>query len=336
MQNDYVPLISLAGFESLALEAKAAISRKIDIALKTSGFFICVGHGISEQAVNDVKAVANRFFDLPLDEKKKSESRVTGSPRGYIPYGLETLSATDGRMAPPDVKEGYGIGPYWLDHVNSGEKGNVTTPATYTQNFWPPGNPDFKEGVLRYYSEMEGLTEKLMELFAIGMGVEPSFFVEKFKRHNSTLRLLYYPAQDIAPEPGQLRAGEHTDYGALTILHAEDKQGGLQVRKPNGQWEDIKPPPGAFIINIGDLMMSWSNDKWLSNYHRVVNPPASAGASARRLSIAYFCNPRDDLLIECIPTCCNESSPAKYPRIEAGQHRLKKIMLSQMRATVKT
>lgn len=336
MQNEYVPSISLAGFESLALEAKAGISRKIDIALKTSGFFICVDHGVSERATEAVKTVANRFFDLPIDEKMKSESHVTGSPRGYIPYGLETLSVTDGRMAPPDVKEGYGIGPYWVDCVTDDEKSNALAPATYTKNMWPEGNPDFKEGVLRYYREMEGLTEKLMELFAIGMGLEPSFLVEKFKRHNSTLRLLHYPAQDIVPEPGQLRAGEHTDYGALTILHAEDKQGGLQVRNPNGLWEDITPPPGAFIINIGDLMMNWSNDKWLSNYHRVVNPPARAGASARRLSIAYFCNPRDELLIECIPTCCSESSPAKYPPIEAGKYRLKKIMLSQMREIANT
>lgn len=336
MQKDYVPLISLAGFDCLALEAKAVISRKIDLALKSSGFFICVDHGVPVSVTNDIKAVANRFFDLPPGEKMKSKSRVAGSPRGYIPYGLETLSVTDGRMAPPDIKEGYGIGPYWVDDVPAAVTNAPNTPSSYTRNLWPAGNEAFKDVVQRYYREMEGLTEKLMELFAIGMGLEASFFVEKFKRHNSTLRLLHYPAQDVAPEPGQLRAGEHTDYGALTILHAEDKQGGLQVRKPNGHWEDITPPPGAFIINIGDLLMNWSNDKWLSNYHRVVNPPARAGASARRLSIAYFCNPQDDLLIECIPTCCSESTPAKYPPIEAGQHRLKKIRLSQMRATTNT
>ena len=329
MKNDYVPLISLAGYKSMAMEAKAAISRKIDIALKSSGFFICVDHGVPEQVTTAVASIANLFFDLPLNEKMENESRVSGSPRGYIPYGLETLSVTDGRMAPPDVKEGYGIGPNWVDNLSPEEKLNPLTPKTYTENLWPVGNLEFKEKILRYYGEMENLTNKLMELFAISMGLDPSFLVEKFTRHNSTLRLLHYPPQLVAPEPGQLRAGEHTDYGALTILRAEDKQGGLQVRKPNGQWEDITPPPGAFIINIGDLMMNWSNDKWLSNYHRVVNPPASAGASARRLSIAYFCNPRDDLLIECIPTCCSESSPTKYPPMNAGQHRLKKIMLSQ-------
>jgi isopenicillin N synthase-like dioxygenase len=333
MENEYVPIISLAGYESLSLVAKSEISRRIDIALKNSGFFICVDHSVRDQVTTAAAKVANQFFDLPLGEKMKSESYVTGSPRGYIPYGLETLSLTDGRMAPPDVKEGYGIGPNWVDNLTVDEKCNPLTPDTYTQNLWPAGNPEFKQIILQYYSEMEILTDKLMELFAISMGLEPSFLIEKFTRHNSTLRLLHYPPQDVAPEPGQLRAGAHTDFGALTILRAEDKQGGLQVRKPSGQWEDIKPPPGAFIINIGDLMMNWSNDKWLSNYHRVVNPPASAGASARRLSIAYFCNPRDDLLIACIPTCCSESSPAKYAPIEAGQHRLKKIMLSQKRKT---
>lgn len=330
MQQDFVPSFSLANFDSLTLDDKAVIARAIDRALKGSGFFVVVDHGVPEEAIAAIKEVANRFFDLPLADKLRCESRVAGSPRGYIPYGLETLSATNGREAPPDIKEGYGIGPYWVDEASA--SGDAPLRSSYTKNLWPEGNPQFQRAVRRYYEEMERLTKKLMELFAVGMGLEPHFFVDKFRKHNSTLRLLHYPAQDSAPQPGQLRAGEHTDYGALTILLAEDKQGGLQVRTPGGQWQDIKPPAGAFVINIGDLMMNWSNDKWLSNYHRVVNPPSDAGASARRLSIAYFCNPEDDLLIECIPTCCSDAEPARYAPIPAGQHRLKKIQLSQGRS----
>jgi isopenicillin N synthase-like dioxygenase len=330
MKQDYVPLISLENFETLDITGKREISRKIDQALKGSGFFICTDHGVSAQMIKEVQEASYAYFDLPMEEKMQAASRAAGSPRGYIPYGVETLSVTDGRMAPPDIKEGYGIGPYWVDHVSPS---SPSVSSTYTPNVWPERPEQFKELMLSYYRQMEGLTQKLMELFAIGMDLDPKFFVEKFKRHNSTFRLVHYPAQDHAPEPGQLRAGEHTDYGALTILLAEAKQGGLQVRKPNGQWEDVAPPPGAFVINIGDLMMHWSNDRWLSNYHRVVNPPSDAGAAARRLSAAYFCNPEDSLMIECIPTCCSKDAPPKYPPIQAGEHRMRKINLSKKLTT---
>ena len=331
MNDDYIPLISLKDFASLSLREKTAISTKISVGLKKSGFFVCADHGVSKESIDQLQETANGFFDLPVAEKTKSKSTVSGSPRGYIPYGVETLSATDGRLAPPDIKEGYGIGPYWVDELQAPSIAE-NRPSTYTKNTWPPRPENFKAVVLRYYREMEGLTAKLMELFALGMNLEPSFFVEKFKRHNSTLRLLHYPAQDQPPAPGQLRAGEHTDYGALTILLPQTGQGGLQVLKPNGRWEEVSAPAGAFVINIGDLMMTWSNDQWVSNRHRVVNPPLDAGAAARRLSIAYFCNPEDSLMIECIPTCCSELSPAKYPPIQAGLYRAKKIQLSQQRS----
>src|SRR3974390_566150 len=84
--------------------------------------------------------------------------------------------------------------------------------------------------------------------------------------------------------PGQARSGAHTDYGALTILLAEKAPGGLQVKLRNGGWVDVEPRPNSFIINIGDLMAMWTNDHWVSNLHRVVNPPADTAQSTRRLS----------------------------------------------------
>ena len=200
--------------------------------------------------------------------------------------------------------------------------------ATYSLNVWPEQPPSFRKVLTRYYQAMEGLTDRLMELFAIGMDLPPSYFVDRFSDHNSTLRLINYPPQLTAPEPGQLRAGPHTDYGALTILLGQDKPGGLQVRTPSGDWIDARTGPHSFVINIGDLMMRWSNDTWLSNMHRVSNPPEGAKPE-RRLSMAYFCNPNDALLVECLPTCQDAAHPAKYPPIRAGQHRFEKIEMSK-------
>lgn len=326
MKDPYVPIISLANFDLLELDTKKQISDRIDHALQQSGFFVISDHGVCQEAIIAARKAALAYFDLPIDHKSMHESRVAGSPRGYIPYGIETLSKTDGSYSLPDIKEGYGMGPERTDILSTESD---QTSERYSPNIWPEHPAGFKAAMQTYYVEMEALTLKLMELFAIGMHLEPSFFTDKFTHHNSTLRLLHYPAQDKPPQPGQLRAGSHTDYGALTILLTEDKPGGLQVRLPNGLWQDVAAPQDTFVVNIGDLMMSWSNDRWLSNFHRVANPPVNVGANARRLSIAYFCNPQDDLLIECLPTCCSEDNPAKYPPIRAGEHRAKKIRLSK-------
>ncbi len=95
----------------------------------------------------------------------------------------------------------------------------------------------------------------------------------------------------------------------------------MQVHTRNGVWVDAIPPANAFVINIGDLMMMWTNDRWLSNVHRVVNPPASAGQAAARLSVAYFVHPNRDAVIECIPTCQRDGEDARHPPVLAGDHR---------------
>lgn len=325
--------ISLAGFASADLDGKRNIARKIDAALQEIGFFIITDHGVPAALIDETVAVANAFFDRPMDEKMSARSEVRGSPRGYIPFGLETLSRTAGQASPPDLKEGFGMGPDRIDREKA-VLGGVD--ATYTPNRWPAVPAGFRPTLRTYYAAMETLTNDLMELFAIGMDLDPDFFVSRFTDHNSTLRLINYPPPDVPPMPGQLRAGAHTDYGALTILLGQDKPGGLQVRTPAGCWIDAKAPPYAFIINIGDLMMTWSNDTWLSNVHRVVNPPDDAGSASRRLSIAYFCNPNDALLVECLPTCCGSDRPAKYPPIRAGEHRYRKIELSKAAQTARS
>ena len=148
------------------------------------------------------------------------------------------------------------------------------------------------------------------------------------------MRVINYPDQQgMRPQPGQTRSGAHTDYGAMTILLAEKALGGLQVKLRNGDWCDVTPKPGSFIINIGDLMSMWTNDHWVSNLHRVVNPPVDAHTDTRRLSIAFFVNANYDARIECIPTCASEHNRAKYPAVLAGEHRLAKVRMSQAAAS---
>lgn len=327
--------ISLAGLADAPLARKRAVAERIDAELRRLGFFVVSDHGVPPALIDEAIATATAFFDLPLAEKMRIRSTAQGSPRGYLDYGLETLAHTRGEASPPDLKEGFGMGPLTVNTERAVIEGIA---ATYTPNVWPERPPEFRDTITRYYRAMEGLTQRLMELFAIGMDLPPDFFAERFADHNSTLRLIHYPPPERPPEPGQLRAGAHTDYGALTILLGQDRPGGLQVRTPSGEWTEVRTRPHAFVVNIGDLMMTWSNDRWLSNMHRVANPPPEAREASRRLSIAYFCNPNDALWIECLPTCHGPGNPPHHAPIRAGEHRFRKIEMSKaaLRAAGKT
>jgi isopenicillin N synthase-like dioxygenase len=134
------------------------------------------------------------------------------------------------------------------------------------------------------------------------------------------MRALNYPQQTAAPRAGQLRAGAHTDYGSLTILLSEPGSGGLEIYTPEGEWLAVPCVPGAFIINIGDLLARWTNDRWVSTLHRVVCPPPGERGSNRRQSIAFFHQPNWDAEISCLPSCLAPGAKAKYATVTSGVH----------------
>jgi isopenicillin N synthase-like dioxygenase len=313
-----IPVIDLAYPEGGDQELKQA--RALDDALIDIGFLMVVNHGVPEETIGRTTAICRQFFDLPLEQKLSIRSTAPGSPRGYVPMGLSVLGRTAGQDTPVDVKEGFGMGPTTVSREKLSESGPY-----YAENKWPAQLPPLQGALSDYYLEMEGVSRKLLRLASIALGVPPSYFLAAFEGHNNTLRVINYPPLTEPPLPGQLRAGEHTDYGAFTILLPENASGGLQVRTRGGQWIDVVAPPGAFVINVGDLMMRWTNDRWLSNFHRVGMPDESRAAMERRQSIAYFSNPREDVLVECIPTCKDPSEAPKHLPIVAGEHRLAKI-----------
>ena len=140
------------------------------------------------------------------------------------------------------------------------------------------------------------------------------------------LRLLHYPPVEN-PKEGQLGAGAHTDYGTLTVLFQDDA-GGLEVQNLEGEWVEAPPIPGTVVINTGDLVARWSNDRFKSTPHRVV--PRPAAMKNGRLSIAFFSDPDPDVVIEAIPSCVSEENPAKYPPITAGDYIAERIRVSNM------
>lgn len=319
-----VPVIDIAPFDGGGGRDRSALARSVDRALTDIGFFVVTGHGIDWERVERTDAECRRFFDLPAAEKQRVAN--AGTPfRGYVGYGGENLAFTEDRVSPADWKESFIMGradladPYFRRAEFHG---------TFKANVWPPGLPALRAGLEWYYAAMEALTGRLMRILATALGLEPGFFDATLDRHDSTLRAASYPHQDRRPAPGQLRAGAHTDYGAITILKVDDAPGGLQVRTRAGQWTDVPVVPRGLVVNIGDLMMTWTNDRWLSNLHRVVNPPPDARGSTRRQSLVYFVNCNPDARIECLPSCHGPGNPPRHPPVTAGEHRRMKIAKS--------
>jgi isopenicillin N synthase-like dioxygenase len=262
-----------------------------------------------------LRSKAHEFFALPLEQKLKAIHPIPGTPRGYRALGIEALAQGNNRTTPPDLKEFYHFGrETWPDepYYTAAEAKRYFIP-----NLWPHEPPGLREAAAAYYVEMERVVALMLRLAALALNVEEHFFDDKIDKHITAMRLNFYPAQSGRPQPGQLRAGAHTDYGTFTILNGENVPGGLQVLAKGGEWIDVETDPQTFVINIGDLLMRWTNDRWVSNTHRVVNPPTRLAGGSKRLSIAFFHQPNYDALIECVAP----PGQAKYPPVRSGEYR---------------
>jgi len=288
------------------------VARRIDAACCDIGFFAITGHGILDRTIDDLRAAAHAFFSLPLDQKLHARHPVAGTNRGYHPVGGEALSTAMDEAAPPDLKEFFHVGP--VDVTDDPYFTSALGRRHFLPNIWPVAPPEFERAATTYYRAMHALVLRLMRSTALALGLDETFFDDKVDRSIGTMRLNYYPAPGAPPRDGQLRAGAHTDYGGFTILSGEDVPGGLQIRSRRGEWIDVRTTPHELVVNIGDLLMRWTNDRWLSNLHRVVNPPANGRA---RLSIAFFNHPNYDTLIECIAP----PGAARHPSVLSGDYR---------------
>jgi isopenicillin N synthase-like dioxygenase len=191
---------------------------------------------------------------------------------------------------------------------------------------WPERPAEFRPVWTAYYRALEDVSLRVMRMLAMALDLPEDHFRPFTDKHVSPLRANHYPEQTTPPLPGQLRAGAHTDYGDLTVLLPENVPGGLQVLNPFGEWVDVEAPPGAFVCNLGDLMQRWTNDRWRSTMHRVVNPPREHATGNRRVSFAFFHQPNYDAVIECLSTCSGPDYPPRYPPIVASAHRLQKYL----------
>jgi isopenicillin N synthase-like dioxygenase len=318
-----VPVIDLTPFGEGAPEVRAAVARAVDTACTDIGFFTIAGHRVPDRLVARMLETSRAFFDLPIPAKQAVARPAPEQSRGYIALGDENLSYSRGDATTTDLKEFFAIGP--VDVPDDDYHRRPEAYPSFAPNLWPAHPPEFRAVWTEYYRAMETLAGRIMRIFAVALGLREDFFREATDRHISGIRANHYPEQVEAPRPEQIRAGAHTDYGAVTILLPEDVPG-LQVCNRQGEWVDVTAPAGTFVCNIGDLMQRWTNDRWISTMHRVVNPPREAARGNRRLSIPFFFQPNYDAVIECLPGCCGPDNPPRYEPVTSGQHRLTKFL----------
>jgi isopenicillin N synthase-like dioxygenase len=303
------------------------VAAALDAAARDVGFFQVVGHGIDPAVADAAWNSAREFFDLPLDDKLAVRI-AEGEAYGYAPFRAERLAASLGDVTPPDLKETFSVGPF--DDPPDGVAGDPAAAFTYSPNRWPAALPEMPAAWQAYYQAMADLASRVLASMGRALGLPDHHFGPLIDRHTSALRALRYPdLGGTAPEPGQLRAGAHSDYGTLTLLRQDDAPGGLEVRGADGTWHPVPAADGAFVVNVGDALERWSNDRWRSTLHRVVVPPTTAGHDCTRQSMAFFHNANWDAVIECLPACSGPDHPPRYAPITAGRHLMDKFRSTQ-------
>lgn len=279
---DALPIISLANLNSNDLAERQAVADELGRACREVGFFYVVDHGMAQETVAQVFNQARRFFDLPLEEKQGLSIQRSRHNRGYVAMADEQLNPQAGA----DMKEAFNIGVELApDHPDLLAEKPFRGP-----NFWPE-LPGWREHMLSYFRACEDLGRLIHRGLSLDLGVDEAFFDRHLATPLATLRMLKYPASagEIEREDGG--AGVHTDYGNITIL-ATDGVAGLEVSTRDGRWIQAPTVPGAFVCNIGDCLMRWSNNTYVSTPHRV-RPPQS-----ERYSVAFFMEADPDSIVD--------------------------------------
>lgn len=282
---------------SRARTDRAALVADLGVAVRDTGFLLLQNSEIPADLRARVLAQTDAVFALP--EAEKAEVAISKTPhfRGWARPGVESLDETRGEV---DTKQTFNIGydlPPGDPRIGQPFRG---------PNQWPD-LPGFRETMLAYYTAAQSQGTALLSLLAEDLGLAPDHFAPLFDAPLSALRLLHYPPATGAP--GEIGAGAHTDYGAITLLMT-DGEPGLQVRPRGGNWIDVPHVPGAYVVNIGDCLMRWSNDIYVSTPHRVL-PPART-----RRSVAFFVEANPDAVVEALPGTGN----AKYPPVRAADY----------------
>ncbi len=301
-----IPIIDFAPMRSDDHAARAGVGDAVRKACTEVGFFYATNHGMPQTVIDNTFAAAHRFFDLPTNAKQVISVENSDAMRGYTPLlGENTNPENNG-----DLHEGFDLAldlPLTDPDVQAGIFG-------YAPNQWPADLDGFQDALMTYHSEARAFGTLIFQAFALALELEEHHFADAITKPMAHMRVLHYPDQTAAEDDKQIGIGAHSDYECFTILCTDDVPA-LQVLNSAGAWIQAPPIPGAFIVNVGDLMARWTNDYFQSTVHRAINT-----SGKKRYSIPFFFGVNSQEVIEVLPSCQSEENPPKYKPITAGDY----------------
>jgi isopenicillin N synthase-like dioxygenase len=306
-----VPVVDIAGLID-GTDAEA-VGAEICAASERVGFFYVRNHGVDPALCQAAFAQTQALFDLPEAEKMEMHVRRSPVHRGYFPLYEENTDPDDSA----DRKEGFDLS---VD-LPPDHPGVLAGRPLHGANVWPdPASlPDFRPTIEAYKAAMQGLATRIMSGFALGLGLPQDWFADKIDDPMAILRLLHYPPQAGHIEKRELGCGAHSDYGCLTIL-AQGEIGGLQLLNAAGEWIDAPPIPGTFVVNIGEQLARWTNDRFKATLHRVINT-----SGRERYSLPYFFDPNYDAWVEALPGTVPAGEAPRHAPVLAGEWLVKRL-----------
>jgi isopenicillin N synthase-like dioxygenase len=304
-----IPLIDVAGHLAGEAEATRKAAAQLRWAFENVGFYYLAGHGVPQALIDQTYDAAARFHAQPM--AKKLALKVNEHNIGYLPISdaASPQAAAQGRK--PSQNEAY----FLRRERTPDDPAVIANKRFHGCNQWPDDLPGFRETTLGYMRTLEALCRRLVPLYALALDLPAGFFDACFAEPHMILRMSRYPVIG-ADDETIASLVPHTDSGFMTLL-PPNRVPVLSIQLPSGRWIDAPGIDGAYVVNGGDILHRWTNERFLSTPHRVRNVSGQV-----RYAIPFFCDPDHDTVIECLPGCRSADRPAKYPPIRFGDYAL--------------
>jgi isopenicillin N synthase-like dioxygenase len=306
-----IPVVDLGGFLAGDPGARARVAAQVTKTCEDTGFLVIANHGVDQKLIDGAFAAASLFFDMP--EERKVALKVGDLNIGYLPYGAQIVRTSKvNHNTQPNLSESF----YIVTDLTEDHPEIVSGNPLYGMNRWPAELPEFRRATMAYFSAMRPLARQMVSVVATTLGLPDDYFDTDFAEPTCTLRLIRYPSHDGAAD-NQFGFAPHIDTSFLTLL-AQSALPGLEVKTAEGEW--IRPPsiPGTFVVNTGEMLSRYSNDRFKPTPHRVIN-----ANNALRHAIPFFYGPGLEAVIRPVATCVSTDNPARYEPLLYADHRRK-------------
>jgi isopenicillin N synthase-like dioxygenase len=306
-----IPVVDLRAFLAGEPGGRRIVAEQVAQTCEDTGFLVISNHGIDQSLIDRAFAAASMFFDMP--EERKLALKVGDLNIGYLPHGAQIVRTSKvNNNTQPNLSESF----YIVTDRAADDPEIVAGNPLYGMNRWPSELPAFRHATLAYFEAMRPLAQQMVSIVATTLGLPDDYFAADFAEPTCTLRLIRYPSHDGAAD-NQFGFAPHIDTSFLTLL-AQSALPGLEVKTREGEW--IRPPaiPGTFVVNTGEMLSRYSNDRFKPTPHRVIN-----ANNALRHAIPFFYGPGLEAVIRPVPTCVSADNPARYEPLLYADHRRK-------------